>query len=312
MKPVKKALISVFVLAALASAQGGPSFEVATIKPSGPLDAQKIISGQAQIGVNATKGRVTMGFVSLSALIMQAYKIKPVQLSGPAWLNETRFDITATYPEGATNEQLPEMLQRLLVERFGLTSHWLTEEKNVYALEVDKGGHKLKEAAPPAQPTGSEPKPDLVVGSGDNAMSVRQTSGGVTMSNSKMGEMKVIPRPDGSMRMEIGKMTMEEFADTLTTLVDRPVIDKTELKGSYQVALEMAMADLLQVAQKSGALSAMGPETAAALAKLPGSSDPSSNSVFTSVQKLGLRLESQKNPIKMLVVDKISKTPTEN
>ena len=312
MQPTKRVLLCTFVFAIQAFAQSLPSFEAATVKPSGPLDVQKILSGKAQVGITVTKGRVTMGFVPVSSLIMQAYKIKPHQLSGPAWMNEERFDITATFPEGATEEQLPAMLQQFLADRFGLTFHWNSEEKAVYALQVDKGGPKLKEAEPPAQPTGNEPKPDLVVGTGDNAVSMRQNGRSVTMSSAKTGAVKMAMGPDGMMRMEIGKMTMAEFADALTQFVDRPVFDKTELKGSYQIALEMAMADMIQLARKSGALSAMGPEVSAALANVPGASDPSSNSIFASIQKLGLRLESEKMPVQVLIVDKISKTPTEN
>jgi uncharacterized protein (TIGR03435 family) len=312
MQPVKKVLLCTFAFAIQAIAQSLPSFEAATVKPSGPLDVQKILSGKAQIGITVTKGRVTMGFVPVSSLIMQAYKIKMHQLSGPAWMNEERFDITATFPDGATEEQLPAMLQQFLADRFGLAFHWNSEEKPVYLLQVDKGGPKLKEAEPPAQPTGNEPKPDLVVGSGDNAISMRQTKDGMSMSNSKTGSVNMAMGPDGMMRMNIGKMTMAEFADALTQFVDRPVFDKTELKGSYQVALEMAMADMIQIARKTGALSAMGPEVSAAIANVPGASDPSSNSIFASIQKLGLRLESQKMPVQVLIVDKISKTPTEN
>lgn len=309
---MKKVLSTFLFLAVQALAQSGPAFEVATIKPSGPLDPQKIISGQAQIGVNITKGRVTIGFMPVSALILQAYKIKTHQLSGPAWLNQDRFDITATFPEGATSEQVPEMLKALLAERFGLAFHWSTEEKPVYALQVDKGGPKMKEAQEPAQPSGNEPKPDMVIGTGENATSMRRTGQGFSMTNSKMGAVNMAMGPDGNMRMEIGKMTMADFADALTQFVDRPVMDKTELKGSYQITLEMAMADMIQIARKSGALSAMGPEASAAIANIPGSSDPSSNSIFASVQKLGLRLESQKMPVQVMVVDKALKTPTEN
>jgi uncharacterized protein (TIGR03435 family) len=309
---MRKVLLTLLLLAAPVFAQAGPSFEVATIKPSPPLDPQKIAAGQLQIGMNVTKGRVTFGFMPVSALIMQAYKIKPHQVSGPAWLNEDRFDITATFPEGATSEQVPEMMKGLLAERFGLTFHWTSEEKPVYALVVDKDGPKLKEAQEPAPPTANEPKPDAVIGSGENAVSMRRTNQGMSMTTSKTGAVNMTMGPDGNMRMEIGKMTMADLADALTQFVDRPVVDKTELKGTYQVALEMAMADILQIARKSGVMNAMGPEASAALANIPGSSDPSSNSVFASIQKLGLRLDGQKMPVQVFVVDKVLRTPTEN
>ena len=68
-----------------------------------------------------------------------------------------RFDILAKMPEGATKEQVPEMLQSLLAERFGLTFHKEMREQPVYAPVVAKGGPKLKESSTEEEPA---PKAD--------------------------------------------------------------------------------------------------------------------------------------------------------
>ena len=83
----------------------------------------------------------------LKNLIQSAYRVKSYQVSGPAWLDSERFEIIAKLPEGASQEQVPEMLQKLLQERFGLKLHRETKELPIYALVVGKNGPKLEEVA---------------------------------------------------------------------------------------------------------------------------------------------------------------------
>ena len=124
--------------------------------------------------------------------------------------------------------------------------------------------------------------------------------------------MRVMPGPDG-VHMEASKMNMAGLVEALTRFVDRPVLDMTELKGDYQIVLDLSMADILRVAQ------AMGAVPPGALPGGPGggvpadvASDPSSSSVFATVQKLGLKLEPRKEPIETIVIDRLEKAPTEN
>ena len=95
--------------------------------------------------------------MSLADLIRVAYRVKPYQLSGPDWMTAERFDVLAKMPEGATREQVPEMLKALLAEPFKLAVHRESKEHAVYALVVGKGGPKLKESAPDADaPAGGD------------------------------------------------------------------------------------------------------------------------------------------------------------
>src|SRR5436190_3888523 len=124
------------------------AFEVATIKPAGPLNPQAIMSGQMRIGMKVDQARVDIGSFSLSDLIRTAYRIKTHQVSGPDWLGGERFNVLGKMPAGSTEEQIPEMLQALLADRFKLTFHKESKEHAIYALVVGKGGHKMKDSEP--------------------------------------------------------------------------------------------------------------------------------------------------------------------
>jgi uncharacterized protein (TIGR03435 family) len=286
------------------------SFEVATIKEAAPLNPALIASGKLpHIGMSVEGSRVDIGFLSLADLIPIAYKLKPYQISGPDWMSGQRFDIIAVLPDGATKEQVPEMLQTLLAERFQLKVHRETRDHSVYALIVGKGGSKLKESpeikAAPAEP----PKGAITMGTGTSQVSITPGSGGgATVTSPQNGTTKMTMGQGGQMRMEIERVTMPAFAEMITRFVDRPVVDMTELKGNYQVGLDLSMELMLSMARTAGV----------SLPALPGAagsasaSDPSGGSIFASIQELGLKLDSRKAPIEFVVVDHAEKAPTEN
>jgi uncharacterized protein (TIGR03435 family) len=308
------------------------SFEVASIKPAPPLDPAKIMSGQAHLGMNIDGARVDIGFLTLQQLILVAYKVKPHQLEAPDWLKEQHWDIVAKMPAGANKDQVPEMLQALLAERFKLTIHHINKEQSVYALTVAKSGLKLKEAdpdpapAPAAAAAGSEgekpedkpaAKGETVLGRGENQVRITQTPGGrgATVSNARFGQMKMSMGEGGNMVMEFSKLKMADFADMLTGMVGQPVVDQTDLKGSYKVPIELSMADLMRVARASGMAGMMGGGPAGPAADPTHPADAASDptpSMFAAVQKLGLKLESHKAPVDTIMVDHLEKTPTEN
>jgi uncharacterized protein (TIGR03435 family) len=102
--------------------------------------------------------------------------------------------------------------------------------------------------------------------------------------------------------------------------MDRPVVDMTELKGNYQVALELPMQELINLARAMapelagvGAPAGLGPGAGAGPgAAAPIASDPSGTSMFQAVQALGLKLEPRKAPVESMVVDHLEKAPTDN
>jgi uncharacterized protein (TIGR03435 family) len=301
---------------------GGWAFEVATIKPAKMISPADMMHGKAHVGIKTDAARVDMGFVSLNDLICAAYKVKDYQVSGPDWIvgMGNRFDILAKIPEGATKDQVPEMLQALLAERFKLAIHHDTKERAVYALVIGKGGSKLKEV-PPDPPAPPVEKSDGAPGDADAPAAdatpqfklQRGADGqsGTATVHGPDGDAKMSFGPNG-MHIELAKMTMEKLAEMVARFVDRPVVDMTDLKGSYQVALDISTEDLKNVARKFGA-AVPGTAPAGGDAGLPSdsASDPT-GSVFTSVLQLGLKLDPRKAPLDLIVVDHIEKMPTEN
>jgi uncharacterized protein (TIGR03435 family) len=289
------------------------SFEVASIKPAEQITPAMIASGKLHLGMSIDGARVDIGYMSLADLIPVAYNVKPFQVAGPEWMRSQRFDIIAKLPEGATKEQVPQMLQALLEERFKLKAHRENRENTVYALVEAKGGHKMKDAPPDSETPLQEAPGGITIGAGGSQFRVNTDRGGATVTSAEGGSTKVTMGPEGQMRLEISKVSMPRFAEMLTPLVDRPVVDMTELKGNYQVSLDVGMDTLLNLARVAGiGGAALGARGAADGARAVQASDPSSSSVFTSIQQLGLRLESRRSPVEFVVVDSVEKSPTEN
>jgi uncharacterized protein (TIGR03435 family) len=120
---------------------------------------------------------------------------------------------------------------------------------------------------------------------------------------------------DGAMHMENSQMTIASFLELVGRFLDKPVVDETGLKGKYDISLDMSMADMMTMARSAGIAGAgmgMGAGRGAAGSGPTEASDPSGGSIFQTVQNLGLKLESRKSALDMIVVDKGDKTPTEN
>jgi uncharacterized protein (TIGR03435 family) len=303
------------------------AFEVATVRPAGPLDPAAIASGKMRIGLKIDKARVDIGSLTLMDLMQLAFKVKNYQISGPPWLTGERFNIQATVPPGTTEDDVPQMLQGLLAERFGLTYHRDAKEHAVYALIVGKGGPKLKDAPPDEVLPEEVPKGTTTVGAGKDQVRIsgNPEQGGVTVKGGPNGAMKMSMGPNG-MHMEVAKMSMAQFTEMLSRFMDRPVVDQTELKGNYQLAVDLTMDDLRNAARAAGVTipaggpgggpGGAGPSPSAGApggaAPADAASDPSGASIFQSIQLLGLKLEPKKAPLDRIVIDKIEKMPTEN
>jgi hypothetical protein len=121
---------------------------VAPVKPAVPIDFSAATAGKMRIGMTIDAARAEFRYLSQADLVRMAYRVKSYQVAGPDWIKTERHDIVAKLPEGASRDQVPEMLQSLLADRFKLTLHREQKEHAVYALVVGKGGLKLKEAGP--------------------------------------------------------------------------------------------------------------------------------------------------------------------
>ena len=282
--------------AALIGAQvATPAFEVASIKAARP-PMEYVQADQMHVGVNVNGSRAEYGFMSLADLISYAYRVKPFQVSGSSWMNESRWDIVAKIPDGQPANHAPEMMQSLLAERFKLSMHRENREQSVYALTVGKAGLKIKEA-PAEEEAGG-------------ALNVRISNDGVVMSGGAIGTMRLTAGPNGEMQMQMAKITMAALADRLTQFMDRPVVNATELKGTYQVTLSVpveAMAGMA-FAQKLAALAGLGSFGAGS----PNAPDTLGAAIVQAVKALGLELQSRKAPVETIIVDRVEKTPTAN
>src|SRR5580704_13561901 len=119
----------------------GPKFEVASIKSSDP-DPQNTMF----IGMSADGAMVNYTNITLLDCIRGAYRVRDFQIVGPDWMTKARFAISAKLPDGSTPDQIPEMLQALLADRFKLEIRREMKEQNVYVLAVGNGGAKLKQS----------------------------------------------------------------------------------------------------------------------------------------------------------------------
>jgi uncharacterized protein (TIGR03435 family) len=338
MKTVHAVCLIPILFCALLAAQTPttPAFDVASIKPAQDMATliSEIRSGKRGFGAfqtNIDGARVDMGYATLNSLIVYAYRLKQHQVAGPDWLALQAFEIHATIPEGASKDQIPEMMQTLLAERFKLKTHRENREQSVYGLSVSKDGHKLKEAAAetgvpiPAADSAKTSKNDAAKGevvlsnTPEGQVKIKPEARGMMISGGRTGQMRINVGQNGAVTFEISKITMTDFVDILTQLLDRPVVNMTELKGAYQVALEVPQEEAAGIAQRIASkagiplpMAAGAPTGAAAGAGAPAASDPSGGAIFRAVQQLGLRLDSRKAPVETLIVDHIEKTPTEN
>jgi len=283
------AVVMIVLAPATGRSQARPAFEVASIKPH-PPDA----GGRVTVGIMPQPGgRLTVTGANLRALIRFAYNIDNAQISGgPTWMDSDQYDIVAKGDGNATTDQLREMLQTLLADRFQLRVHHASKELPVYVLGVTKGGAKLK---PSTQDTVTGPSfpprggGSTLGGRGEGARSAR----GVFMG--------------GGTAQINGPMTMPELSQLLANLVGRKVIDKTGLDGRYDVKLEWTPQPG-DMQGTRGFPAGPGPEGRGGDTGTP--ADPSLNgvSIFTALQEqLGLYLASGKGPVDIIVIDNAAK-----
>jgi uncharacterized protein (TIGR03435 family) len=269
-----------------------PAFEVASIRPAAPGAPQGGVGGLRVDGA-----QVRTAYLTLKDYIAMAYRLKLYQISGPDWIGSDRFDVAATLPDGALPAQIPEMMQSLLADRFQLNSHREQKDFPVYALEVAKTGLKISETPPDPELENADARaPQAFTGGGSNqGLSINLGRGStITFSNGKF---------------EAKRLNMASLAATLERFLDRPVVDLTDLKGSYDLSFDVTVEDYRAMLIRSAVVAGvtLPPDVLRLL-------DPASSpgSLFDALDKLGLKLTARKAPLDVLVVDKILKSPTDN
>jgi uncharacterized protein (TIGR03435 family) len=242
-----------------------PSFEVASIRAHDPNDRKNWGVYQAYPG-----GRFTSTNCSPWLLIHYAFQLQPFQISGgPAWIKSKGYDLDAKPAEVHTNfDDIPLMLQGLLEDRFHFKYHWETREEPVYHLVVMKSV-KLRasiikgDCPPPLSDPERLPK--------DAPCGGLQNSSGYTKGYD---------------------LTAGDLAENLSWLLSKPISDRTNLTGRYDVELRWTPES---VEMKSDTSSAQ-----------------ESPDIFTAIQEqLGLKLQPAKGPVRVLIIDQIEK-PSDN
>jgi uncharacterized protein (TIGR03435 family) len=254
-----------------------PSFEVASIRSN--RSGETRVSGGFLPG-----GRYRVINYPLRNLIAAAYlrpQINPDFLiaGGPGWIDSDRFDIDARaesdFPAGSDARR--RMLQQLLADRFALKVHFETSERPVYVLTT-------------VRPNG---------GIGPQLRAVPSSCADLMAAAARSAS----PAPSCGMRVGPGFVSLAgapltSLTSLLPRFVNRVVVDRTQLTGSFDLELTWTPAPGEWVA----------PATAGG-AGAPVSDGPS---LFSALQEqLGLKLESTRAPVDILVVDH-AETPTGN
>jgi len=297
--------IAVAALTAQAPQTGAdaPAFEVASIKPNNSGDGRVMLGNQP--------GRFTATNVTLRLLIRNAYQLQDFQISGgPGWISSDHFDIVAKIDASVQDQiaaagppvpgqgpsKLQLMIRSLLAERFKLVVHTETKEQPIYALVLARSDGRLG--------------PQLKKSETDCAALMAAARG--------RGPGRGMPPPGppqpgeaipcgiriGMGNMAVGGAPLTQFANTLGMFTGRVVIDRTGLTGNYDFNLTWTpdqMPPRAPGTPPDQPIRANGVDI-----------DPNGPSIFTAVQEqLGLKLDSQRGPVTMLVIDR-AEHPVEN
>ena len=290
-------ILSVFALAAIAaqasqSVEQEPAFEVASVKAN-KTDAP---GGSFVL----PPGRLTATNIPLKVVITNAYQLSFFQvIGGPDWVSTDRFDITAKAPDGAPPEQTRAMVRTLLKDRFKLVVHMDTRDTPIYALVKaradDRLGPNLKLSTTDCGPLRAQRAATI-------AEAARSRGGRVAIppppapNEPVVCQMRVSGRGSAMLTYRAGNITMTALANALRPYVGREVVDRTGLTGEFDFDLQFSPP----------------PTTGAVDAGIPVAPLDDAASIFTALQEqLGLKLESTRGPVEVMVIDRAEK-PNEN
>jgi uncharacterized protein (TIGR03435 family) len=282
--------------AAPAAPSPNATFEVASVKPSNP-DPSNPLGGVA-LPLTLPGGRFTATNTPLRMLLMMAYELQQeAQLvGGPPALLTAKYDITAKTAANATIRQkdLPPLLRTLLADRFKLKAHTESRELPAYDLVLARSDGRL---GPDFRPSTSDcaradellAEQSAAIARGDLSSAVGKPRPCTLATDASGGPMNLVMRGDGQ--------EMKQIVDLLSQLTGRSVRDKTGLTGRYDFDMKMDLQAVLAMAQR------MGANIPAAAANIPQSDG---SSLMTALnEQLGLKLESVRAPVDVIVIDSI-------
>ena len=267
-------LLSIGAWTGFAQSSARPQFEVASVKPS---------LSQTIQNVRPLPGRLTAD-ATLQVLIQYAYGLQPFQVVGAPDLG--RYQIDAKADGNASRDRMFLMLQSLLEDRFKLKTHRDAKELPVYALVPNKGTVKLP---PPQEGSCVDSAADAAtecVGGGR-----MMPPGQAPPTKGRCGSAIVSLTPAGP-QLKGGKIAMPELVRALSQLLGRSVINQTGFTGVFDLELTFAADDTTPSLQ---------PPPPGSPPEFPRSGRI--NCCQALQQQLGLRLQSTKGPVPVIVVD---------
>ena len=178
-----------------------PAFEVASVKVSLAGTMGRGGMGHGFDNITPSPAGVSMINVPLKSVIQWAYHVQSVQVSGPGWLDVDRYDVVAKAAGAVPEDQLRQMMQKLLADRFKLTFHRESKEMRAFVVSVAKTGLKMTEST-------SE------------------------------GDMDI--QPSGRVGASFQRATVQKLAELLSGPLQAPVVDQTGLTGRYDFKIDLA------------------------------------------------------------------------
>jgi uncharacterized protein (TIGR03435 family) len=281
-----------------APSQHDLSFEVASVRATAPGPSFTRFEGGLE------NGRIRYTSISLRNLLVSAYDVSYDSVVGPAWTNDVRLDIEATFPPRISKQQFRLMLLHLLEERFGLVAHLESKLVDGYALVVAQSGPRLEPAAAEdANVDQREPSPPPPGTRDDDGFPITSTGPGVH-------KVCIL----SSCRFRATSASMEDLAGQLPCRCS--IVDETHFPGKYKFVLTgdvHRLTDPLPPEPADIGRPDLKSSLEAAGIKVPALREQSSTDIFHALEKqLGLKLERKKVSTPVVSVDHIERAPTDN
>jgi uncharacterized protein (TIGR03435 family) len=287
---MKHSALSFFAFVGLWAQTTGATFEVATIKPSPPNDGRGFVRGCKGGPGSSDPGLWRCTNATITMLVLRAYDIKNYQLTAPDWMGSTNYEISAKLPPDTTSVQFREMIRNLLSDRFKLEFHRTQKEMAMYDLVLAKGGPKLEEWV---DKLAGDAKSDPPGWGGSGKGPANDNDGYPNIPKECNGCMSI--NAAGKARYHASKMSIKDFAEMAGNQLRMPVKDKTGLAAKYDITLSW---------NSGGGVSRRADADTDADVAL---------SMETAIQQqLGLKLESKKGLVDIIVADKAERNPAEN